>query len=174
MTLNYHHHDEQNRRFINTNPSVNANLGRAPAPRKAAEFVIPLKPDYTISDSSRIKRSKETVAADGAVGKETTHIPKLPEDASNTYQILDFLGNSKIPVKTLQWTTGYQRFDKIKQHFQGLHKDTWSDVLTIGTSRLLDAFQDARQVFLSQTFEETRDYDVQMDYLRSIIKPPEM
>ena len=108
------------------------------------------------------------------MSKETTHIPKLPEDPT-PYQILDFFRVFQDACDILEWTTGALRFSKIRQHFQGLHKDTWDDALTaIGTSRSLDAFHHARDVFLAQTFEETRDYDIQMDFLRTIKKPSEM
>ncbi len=58
-------------------------------PTKTAEFVIPLKPDDTISNTLRIKHTKGTVQADNEATKETIHVAKLAENAT-PYQILDF------------------------------------------------------------------------------------
>ncbi len=66
----------------------------------------------------------------------------------------------------MEWTTGALKFAKIKQYFQGIHIDTWNDTLVvIGNNRSNGVFSNARDVFLAQTFEETRDYNVQKDYL---------
>ncbi len=64
----------------------------------------------------------------------------------------------------MEWTTGALKFAKIKQHFQGIHKDTGNGALVVvGNSRSNDAFSDARDAFLAQTFEETRDYNSSKD-----------
>ena len=161
----------RNRRF--NNPSNNANRGRNSAPRRAVEFVIPIRPDYVTNDSLRIKHTKETTTAEGTT-KETIYVPQLPESAT-PYQILDFFREFQDACDTMSWTAGADKFSKIRQHFQGIHKDSWDDALiSVGISRSNDSFKEVRKSFLCQTFEATRDYDAQMDFLRSIKKPPEM
>ncbi len=165
----------RNRRSNNSNPSNNLSRGRNSAHKKTPGFVIPLKPDYTVSDSARVKHTKEITEDDGTVVKESTQISKLPEDAT-PYQILDFFRKFQDACEIMEWNTGALMFSKIKQHLQGIHKENcWEEALSVvGSSRSKENFVTAREQFLSNTFEETRDYDVQIDYLRSIKKPPEM
>ena len=73
------------------------------------------------------------------------------------------------------WNTDQLKFEKIKLHLQEIHKETWNDSLVVvGDERTDDAFLEARYIFLSETFEEVHDYNMQMDYLRSLKKPGDM
>ena len=162
----------RNHRF--NRPSSNTTRARAPPSRKPTEYVIPLKPDYNASDVPRIKHTKETTDNNGDTTKQTIHLPNLPEN-STPYQMLDFFREFSDACETMEWTTGDQKFTKVKIQLQGLHKETWNEALdAIGNGRSNDDFLDARYIFLSETFEEFRDYDTQMDNLRSLKKPADM
>lgn len=146
---------------------------RGPAGKKQ-EFVIPLKPDYDVSKLTRIKHTKSLADDDDETEKQTIYIPQLPEDAT-PYQMLDFFREFDDACDTMEWTTGPAKFLKIKPHLQGIHKEVWNEsVEAIGQERTDETFIEARSIFLTETFEELRDYDTQMDYLRSIKKPSDM
>ena len=154
-----------NRNHRSNRPSSNVTRARIPPPRKGPEYVIPFKPDYSISDIPRIKQTRQTTDDEGNVSKQTIHLPHLPENAT-PYQMLDFFREFSDACETMGWSTGELKFEKVKLHLQGLHKETWNDALdVVGDERTDDAFLEARYIFLSETFEEVRDYDMQMDYL---------
>ena len=156
------------------NHSRHPNRGaRSSTAKKLQEFVIPFKPDYDVSKLVRIKHTREIADDDDETTKQTIYIPQLPEDAT-PYQMLDFFREFDDACETMTWTTGAAKFMKIKPHLQGIHKEVWNETLDAVDGRSNDAFKEARGIFLSETFEEVRDYDIQIDYLRSIKKPGEM
>lgn len=158
------------RQSNNSRPPYRA---RSATAKKLQEFVIPLKPDYEISKVARIKHTREIADGDDETTKQTIYIPQLPEDAT-PYQMLDFFREFDDACETMAWTTGATKFIKIKPHLQGIHKEVWNESLDAIDGRSNEAFYEARSIFLTETFEENRDYDTQMDYLRSIKKPGEM
>ena len=128
-------------------PSSNTTRARIPPSRKTTEYVVPLKPDYNASDVPRIKHTKETTDNNGDTTKQTIHLPNLPEN-STPYQMLDFFREFSDACETMEWTTGDQKFTKVKIQLQGLHKETWNEALdAIGDGRSNDDFRDARYIF---------------------------
>ncbi len=140
----------------------------------APEYVIPLKPDFDLSKVTKIKHTKEVTDPNGGTEKTTIYIPQLPEDAT-PYQQLSFFSEFQDAIEIMEWTTGATKFSKIGQHFQGIHRSNCvSAISDIGNGRSNAAFNQACEVFLSNTFEASKDYDTQLDYLRSIKKPSDL
>ena len=160
----------------NRNRNRHTPLQRVPPrrPPVTPDFIIPLKPDFDPTKVTKIKHTRETTDANGATEKVTIYIPQLPEDAT-PYQQLNFFSEFYDAIEIMEWTTGASKFAKIGQHFQGIHRSNWISALTtIGNGRSNAAFDQACEAFLSNTFEPAKDYDTQLDYLRSIRKPSDV
>ncbi|KAG7345950.1 reverse transcriptase RNA-dependent DNA polymerase [Nitzschia inconspicua] len=135
--------------------------------------VIPLKPDFSLSESRTVKFSVSLPVAgqEGAYEKTVVEVPKLTDDAT-AMQALHFVREFFSACETMSWTTGAKRFEKVKQVLEGKHKDVLLTYMNAEASRSVDSFQDAMDTILAEFFEETIDYEDQMLYLRTGLKKP--
>ncbi|KAG7369915.1 integrase core domain containing protein [Nitzschia inconspicua] len=160
----------QHRQFNQRNQS---NQRRKSAVPQGPRVVIPLKPDFSFSESRTVKFSISLPVAgqEGAYEKTVVEVPKLTDDAT-PMQALHFVREFSSACETMSWTTGAKRFEKVKQVLEGKHKDVLLTYMNAEASRSVDSFQDAMDTILAEFFEETVDYEDQMVYLRTGLKKP--
>ena len=136
-------------------------------------FVIPLDPDYDESQAEYMKHRRIVPDATNPAISDSIEerVPKLSQTAK-PFEILRFLSNFSRARRHLQWTTGPILFSKFPLHLDGYHLRVWE--LTIaGMTKTVAHFEEAMQDFSDKLLEEY-NYEDQMDYLRSIKKPPKM
>ncbi|KAG7336539.1 reverse transcriptase RNA-dependent DNA polymerase [Nitzschia inconspicua] len=150
-----------------------SNQRRKSAVPQGPRVVIPLKPDFSLSESRTVKFSVSLPVAgqEGAYEKTVVEVPKLTDDAT-PMQALHFVREFSSACETMSWTTGAKRFEKVKQVLEGKHKDVLLTYMNAEASRSVDSFQDAMDTILAEFFEETVDYEDQMVYLRTGLKKP--
>ncbi|KAG7359913.1 hypothetical protein IV203_035011 [Nitzschia inconspicua] len=150
-----------------------SNQRRKSAVPQGPRVVIPLKPDFSLSESRTVKFSVSLPVAgqEGAYEKTVVEVPKLTDDAT-PMQALNFVREFFSACETMSWTTGAKRFEKVKQVVEGKHKDVLLTYMNAEASRSVDSFQDAMDTILAEFFEETVDYEDQMLYLRTGLKKP--
>ncbi|KAG7360735.1 hypothetical protein IV203_035834 [Nitzschia inconspicua] len=160
----------QHRHFNQRNQS---NQRRKSAVPQGPRVVIPLKPDFSFSESRTVKFSVSlpVEGQEGAYEKTVVEVPKLTDDAT-AMQALHFVREFLSACETMSWTTGAKRFEKVKQVLEGKHKDVLLTYMNAEASRSVDSFQDAMDTILAEFFEETVDYEDQMVYLRTGLKKP--
>ncbi|KAG7364414.1 hypothetical protein IV203_037616 [Nitzschia inconspicua] len=161
------------RQHRNFNQRNQANQRRKSAVPQGPRVVIPLKPDFSLSESRTVKFSISLPVAgqEGAYEKTVVEVPKLTDDAT-PMQAFHFTREFFSACETMSWTTGAKRFEKVKQVLEGKHKDVLLTYMNAEASRSVDSFQDAMDTILAEFFEETVDYEDQMLYLRTGLKKP--
>ncbi|KAG7345279.1 reverse transcriptase RNA-dependent DNA polymerase [Nitzschia inconspicua] len=161
----------QHRHFNQRNQANNQR--RKSAVPQGPRVVIPLKPDFSLSESRTVKFSISLPVEDeeGAYEKTVVEVPKLTDDAT-PMQALNFVREFFSACETMSWTTGAKRFEKIKQVLEGKHKAVLLTYMNEENSRSVDSFQAAMDTILAEFFEETVDYEDQMVYLRTGLKKP--
>ncbi|KAG7374232.1 hypothetical protein IV203_013327 [Nitzschia inconspicua] len=162
---------QHNRHFNNQRNQFNQR--RKSAVPQGPRVVIPLKPDFSLSESRTVKFSISLPAEDeeGAYEKTVVEVPKLTDDAT-PMQALNFVREFFSACETMSWTTGAKRFEKIKQVLEGKHKAVLLTYMNEENSRSVDSFQAAMDTILAEFFEETVDYEDQMVYLHTGLKKP--
>ena len=142
----------------------------APSKRNSKKAPIPFKPDYDVSQEEYIKH-RRAATVNGITEETTAQIPKLPDDAS-AYRKLKFFKDFDKARRSLQWNNGPKLFTNFVMHLEDVHELAWGALIN-GRNQNVANFDISIDEFKAQLLSGYR-YSDQMDYLRSIRKPPDM
>jgi len=138
--------------------------------RRKKKAVIPFKPDYDETEIEYIKHRRSEYN-NGITEEISERVPKLPSDAT-PYLILTFFSTFAHVRETMQWTTGVKLFQRFRIQLMTVHLETWL-IQVNGVNQTVANFDANLEEFKAQLLRGYK-YHNQMDFLRTMKKPPEM
>ena len=143
------------------------------SPTKKSRPHIPLVPDYDESQVPTVEHTRKEVV-DGIEESISEKIPRLIQNAS-AYFILFFFSKFTQVRHDFNWNSGARLFQKFAQHLDGTHRLDWqrrTDRIT-AAHRTVAAFNTQIRELKARLLG-SYSYTDQIEYLRSLKKPPDV
>jgi len=143
----------------------------APRNSKPKPKLIPIELDYDKDSIETVTHSRRVADAAGVQESTYKKVPIL-ETTATPLQILDFFEAFESARRVLQWTTGPKLFAVFPTHLHGTFLRYWNRQVR-DAEETVDDFDEQTTAFC-HTLLRGGDYDEQMDYMRTLRKPPQL